>query len=859
MLRDSVPGVGRGRTRRAPRVPLAVLGSIALCAFGVVVARAEAGPSSADTGATKVAQEGPGVVAAIQALAERWLGERAADVTFELSSGELAEGFDAYAVLSVDGRTRIYGESATGLARGLFEFLRTDAARMPSWWSGAAIPGDVDAQAPLPPATPSRGASPYALRVELSPEAFAYGAAFWDAARFEREVDLAALRGANAMYMPLGRDRVMAAVYERLEVPPEKAATWTVGAAFRAFGWSGQAVGWMGPMSPAFAESDVRIARRAVARMRELGVVPILPAFTGVVPLEFAQSFEGVQYYELPEWALLGRSALIDPGDPLFRRMASAYYEELAARVGESTLYFGSPLGEVRPPITAAADLAALSRGVSDALTEARPGARWLLSSWPFRFDRGFWSDERLRAYLGSVDPERLVVLDRVALADPTWDRTSGFFGHPFVWGTTPSFGGRQRLGGKLALVGEELERARASDLGLQGAAVCVEYPGVDPLRHDYLCDQLWSTATIDPDAWIEGWVRARYGRSDPRAVRAWRRILAAAYRPDSGDGGPSTVASAPSTVAPPPVPYDDAEFVLAWQDLVAVAETSTPRPALLFDIVDVGRQTLSNAAREPIVAVLDAWRAGDADGIAAASARALALMDDLDELLSTHPAFLLGAWLEAAGARASNDTERASIVAGARALVTHFGPRGSSLRDWGAREWAGLVGKFQRERWRRLFEALATSVASGAAFDAESFDRDLAQFEREWSTGTSPFPAAAMGKTRRVSRKLLDQAFELGPDPVVESDANAALVDERTPPVSRWRVETVPRSTERASSANSSSWPGCASSSRRLRPRGVARGGYLPALRRGEAVVSPTTASRRCPRRRAPVHDSRS
>jgi alpha-N-acetylglucosaminidase len=778
--------------RRAPKRPFvaALLAAVAtLVAWWVGAPPAPA--SDAQDAATVAGQDG---LDGLRGLAERWLGERAASVSFELSSGPIGEGHDAFAVIDVEGATRIFGESRVALARGLYEYLRRDCAVSPGWWSGRASPAGADAPAPLPRATPARGGSPHALRLHLSPEACAHGAAFWDAARWEREIDVAALRGLNACLLPIGTDRVMMAVHDRLGLDPAVSRTWFPAAAFRAFGWSGLAGNWLGPLSLAFAEADARIARRVFARMQELGVEPVLPVFTGVLPAGFASAFPQATFHPLPGWVGLPGMVLLDPADPLFARVAELFYEEQATRIGMARHHFGTPTSEVRLPFGEPARLAELARAVGGALAAARPGARWLASAWALRFDRGYWTDERVAAWIGATDPAQVVFVDRMAAVDPLWERTGGFHGRDFLWGTTPALGARQRLGARLELAGSELARAaaahpRTAGPGLLGAALAIEAPGVDPLRFDHLCDQLWSREPLVLDTWIEGWVTARYGTNDARAVRAWRAIARAAYGDDASEGGPSVVASAPGTL-PPPRQERAAEIAAAWGELVQVAEAQTPRPDLLFDVVDVGRQVLSDACTHPIASALEAWHAGDAAALGSASERMLALVDDLDALLATHPGFLLGAWLEAAAARGADDAERAALVRGARALVTHFGPPGSAMRDGSGREWAGLVGSFHRERWRRFFSALGSSLTSGGTFDAQAFDAELAAFESRWAEATSPFPSSPMGDTLEVARRLVDTWLpEYGPAPTVDASVAGALVDERSVPLARWRL----------------------------------------------------------------------
>ncbi len=730
----------------------------------------------------------------LRSLAERWLGERAVDVSFELSSGAIGQGNDAYAVLDVEGATRIFGESRVALARGLFDYLRTDLSCAPSWTSGRTAAFVPTKDGVLPRATAASGGSPNEWRVYLSLDANAHAAAFWDAARWELEVDLAALRGCNAVALGLGTDRVNMAVFDRLGIEEAESRRWFPGAAFRAFGWNGRAGDWQGSLSTAFAEADVRIARRAVQRMSELGVTPVLPVFTGIFPAPFAAKFEGAKFHALPGWVGLPGAVLLDPADPLFARCAELFYEEQAQRIGTGALYCGAPIGEVRLPFGDGERLAALARAVGGALAVARPDARWLTSAWPMSFDRGYWTDERIAAWVGGTDPAQVVFEDPALFDDPVWERTDGFFGRDFLIGAAPATGARQRIGGRLEAVGRELARVRSArphatpaDVGMIGATLAIDAPGVDPLRFDHLCDSLWTNDALDVDAWLEGWVRARYGASDARSLRAWRRIVAAAYGDDVRAGAPSIVAQTPST-SPPQVSAALGETAAAWADLVSTARERTARPDLVFDVVDVGRQVLGDACAEPIARALAAWQAGDAEALGAASGDVLALLDDLDTLLATHPAFLLGAWLESAAARGADDAEKSALVLGARTLVTHFGPSGSALHGGSTREWAGLVGSFHRERWRRLFAALATSIG-GADFDAREFDAQILQFELTWAAASTPYASAPMGATLEVAQRLVETWVpRLVPNDGA-ANAGAALVDERSLPIARWRI----------------------------------------------------------------------
>ena len=102
-------------------------------------------------------------------------------------------------------------------------------------------------------------------------------------------------------------------------------------------------------------------------------------------------------------------------------------------------------------------------------------------------------------------------------------------------------------------------------------------------------------------------------------------------------------------------------------------------------------------------------------------------LIHDLDAVLATHPAFLLGRWLEAAKAWGTDDAERAHMEWNARRLITLWGRHDGSLFDYSCRHWSGLVRSFYAERWRRFLDRAAAALRSGTPFDEEQVRNDIA------------------------------------------------------------------------------------------------------------------------------------
>merc|ERR1719430_1312068 len=102
-----------------------------------------------------------------------------------------------------------------------------------------------------------------------------------------------------------------------------------------------------------------------------------------------------------------------------------------------------------------------------------------------------------------------------------------------------------------------------------------------------------------------------------------------------------------------------------------------------------------------------------------------LEVLADLDRLLATSPAFLLGPWLAAARSVATNDQDAALYEFNARNQITLWGPDGQIL-DYAGKQWSGLVSDYYLPRWRLFFVSLERCVTQGTEFDQGQFQEEF-------------------------------------------------------------------------------------------------------------------------------------
>ena len=114
-------------------------------------------------------------------------------------------------------------------------------------------------------------------------------------------------------------------------------------------------------------------------------------------------------------------------------------------------------------------------------------------------------------------------------------------------------------------------------------------------------------------------------------------------------------------------------------------------------------------------------------------------LFADVDTLLNTHPAFMLGPWIEAAREWGTTEEEKDYYERQARTLLTVWG--GPVLNDYANRMWGGLVKDYYAQRWNLFFKAVIQTARQGKEFDEKVFCEELSKFEQAWTQSHTKYP----------------------------------------------------------------------------------------------------------------------
>lgn len=639
-------------------------------------------------------------------------------------------------------------------------------------------------------------------------------------------LDWAALRGINLQLAWVGYEQIFLESFRELGLTDDDILPFFSGPAFQSWNRFGNIQGSWGadnftkdesilPLS--FIEAQFALQKRIVARMVELGITPVLPAFPGFVPSTFRKVRPDAKVTAAPNWfreEKLGRytrDLFLDPLDKTYAELQRLFVKKQIEAFGNVTnVYTLDQFNELSPASGDEAYLAAVAANTYAGLAAANPAAVWLLQGWLFYSSRSFWTQPRIEAYLGGVrEPRSMLVLDLFSESNPQWQRTRSYAGRPWIWCQLHDFGGNMALEGRVHNLTRGPIEALSQSTSLVGMGLTPEAYEGNEIVYDLLLDQAWSDTPIDTYSYFRDWIKTRYtvaaapSSSPPCAgggqallpeelYDAWEILRTSVYSNNRSDIPQVPVSTyqlrpAMSGIAnrtghsphPTALHYDPALLRTAWR-LMFTAASSTRQsalwqePAFRLDFVDVTRQVLSNdfdtlyanlvgAYHDSIALASGGWHARPScsRSVRRWGAKLLRLLSVLDSVLRTHEHFTLRRWVDAADAWAAAGGGQLFRF-NARSQVTVWQADAPRLNDYAAKAWAGLVGAYYRRRWAIFVDALVQASCEGRAVDEGALERNLTSFERAWQqSGQGEAEIAPLGPGLRSVAEELAAAGE--------------------------------------------------------------------------------------------------
>jgi alpha-N-acetylglucosaminidase len=719
-----------------------LLWAIFVAGQSMLPAQAASAPRSPDSIATKQA--------AVD-LISRVIPSHAADFAVEVISPD--DGRDVFEIESLGGKIVLRGNNGVALASALNRYLEEFGRCEISWNCGnqLALP-----KTPPPVDRTIRVVSPYAFRYAYNYCTHGYTMAWWDWPRWERELDFLALKGVNLALIIEGHEQVWINALQKFGYTDSAVRSWLCLPSHQPWQYMSNIEDYGGPVPPAVVEKRLALGRKIVARLRELGMEPVLQGYYGIVPSDFKTRFPEAKIHQQGQWAGSKRPDMLDPLDPLFPKVAAAIYEAQSGLLGGARFLAADPFHEGGDPT--GIDLAACGQAIFGAMAKARPDVTWVLQSW---------QDNPRQSMLDGLDKTRLLVLDLFCENKENW-RERGQFGHtPWLWCTIHNFGGNVGLSGRLDALREAPVRALA-EAGpgkgqMRGIGALMEGSETQPLLWEMFFGNAWRSEAPDAARWLSDYGRRRYGAQAPAAVRALQILRETVYGSAVVDYPLNSVVCARPSLEPYPKArlwgstqpyYDTTRVVDAWRLLLEAADACGASDGYRYDLADVGRQVLADLAGRYHRAIIQAYARKDAAAVSQLSDRMLGLIRDLDALLATRREFLLGVWLADARNNGTTKDEQDLCERNARELLTTWN-RQDAITDYANRQWSGLVGTFYYQRWQLWLGALQSAIASGQAVDVAAARAQIRENDLAWTRRHETYPTSPDGETIAISRRL--------------------------------------------------------------------------------------------------------
>ena len=609
--------------------------------------------------------------------------------------------------------------------------------------------------------TPIRYSTHLSMRYYLNYCTYSYSMAFWDWERWEKEIDWMALHGINMPLAINGSAALWRNVLRRLNYPEAKISEFIAGPGFQAWWLMNNLEGWGGPNPDSYYQRDEELQRKIVARMREYGMEPVLPGYSGMLPHD-ADTELGLNIANPGKWLGYTRPAFLQPTDSEFSRIADIYYDELTRLYGPTRFYSMDPFHEGGN--TDGVDLAASGQTIMTAMKRANPEAVWVVQGW---------QENPRQQMIEGLSNGDMVILDLQAENEPMWcSRSDSFSGHNWLFCMLLNFGGNVGLHGRMQTMADGFTNALHNSPRLSGVGLTMEGIENNPVMYELLCELPWRGDSLITDKWLTEYTSARYGTRDAQIEHAWQLLSKSIYNCPTDNHQQGTTESLFCAR-----PYDNAQNASSWanakpyynpedvfkaaQLMCDVADKFADNHNFVYDLVDITRQAVADKGRVLISRLNEAASTRNKEAYTDAANKFLQLIDLQDSLLGTVTDFRLGKWLEEARACGDTPEEKDRWEWNARVQITTWGNRTASdnggLRDYAHREWQGLLKDFYRPRWEAWFEARLATWDSGTLPVI-----DFYAMEEPWTIQHNPYSSQPEGDPIETARRVLATAFAM-------------------------------------------------------------------------------------------------
>lgn len=632
----------------------------------------------------------------------------------------------------------IRGNNANSMAVGLNYYLKNYCLTTVSWYADNI----VQLPSKLPKITYKVSVRAVtSKRFFLNYCTFGYTMPWWKWKDWERFIDWMALNGINMPLAITGQEAVWQKVWKELGIGDEQIRAYFTGPAHLPWHRMNNIDYWQGPLPQGWIDSQAQLQKKILARERQLNMKPVLPAFAGHVPAQFAEMHPEASVSDIPEWGGFDNKYLchfLSSDDPWYEKIQKRFLTIQTDMYGTDHIYGMDLFNEVEAPSWDPKTLASISHNAYKSLSAVDPDAIWLQMGWLFYADAAHWNQENMKAYMTAVPKGKLIMLDYYMERTEIWKLNNKFYGQDYILCYLGNFGGNTMLSGNFHETSARLKNAfeNGGD-NLVGIGSTLEGFGVNQFMYEFILDKAWNTGISD-NQWVNNLADRHVGRIEPLARRAWNILIDSVYTAPATVGQATLINAHPcfkghwrwTTRTDVPYSYKTLERVLTM-----LKNVKSDMDTWKYDIVNIERQLIGDSFTDMRNDFTSAYLEGDLNKARRAGEKMIAALDRLDDILAGINEFSLEKWVEGAKSFAVTDTEKAYYAENARTLISIWGDS-ITLTDYGSRTWHGMVSSYYKVRWKMFIDGVLKSMEEGKDFDVKSFDASIRKFEKSWAKG---------------------------------------------------------------------------------------------------------------------------
>ena len=388
----------------------------------------------------------------------------------------------------------------------------------------------------------------------------------------------------------------------------------------------------------------------------------------------------------------------------------------------------------------AAVDYAKAGQALMSAMKRANPKAVWVVQGW---------NENPRPQMIEDLKVGDILVLDLFSECRPMFGgpsilkRDGGYGKHQWLFCMLENFGGNVGLHGRMdqllnnfyLATGKKGESNHNRET-LKGWGFTMEGSENNPVMFELMSELPWRAEKTTKEDWLKEYCYARYGVHDATIEKAWALLAQSIYNCPVGNnqqgthesifcGRPSLNNFQVSSWSKMRNYYDPEDTRQAAILFASVADKYRGNNNYEYDLVDICRQALADQGRKQYWKTIADYQSFSRKEFDKDADRFLKMILLQDKLLATRPEFRLGHWIEEARNLGKTAAEKDLYEWNARVQITTWGNRvcadDGGLRDYGHKEWQGLLKDFYYKRWSTYMKALADQMAACTNIDYEA------------------------------------------------------------------------------------------------------------------------------------------